>query len=391
MVHESSNRNRRASVYLYPKGGYERRPESPSVGIALSGGGSHGAFSAGILHTAYAKFLHEKRELPKVSIIAGTSTGSLVGGLLTELYGRFRTQDEPELALDDLKRVYTETTQEEVGLLPSTTLGKLYNLICKHGIMDIAPLATTVARYYKHQYFQAAHDGVDPVVYVANVIDMVKGLLVPYFSNDPTVSAFDMKAAIFASCAQPVVMTPAYLHERWSVDGGVREVIPFREPMRHKATHMLAIALNEPHIDAEKEWTKKSESNVLGCIGRGISVMNDQVARSDERLARMSAYINRAKDELRARGVSEADLDAAFDGGPLPIDEKDPYVDDAYNASELREILFFPFEQRHLPDSDVFDEKDLTALFDMGKDLALAHMDQIEKTLFAAGVFLAPR
>jgi hypothetical protein len=44
-----------------------------------------------------------------------------------------------------------------------------------------------------------------------------------------------------------------------------------------------------------------------------------------------------------------------------------------------------------LPDSDVFDKKDLTALFEMGKELALAHMDQIEKTLFAAGVFLAPR
>ena len=130
-------------------------------------------------------------------------------------------------------------------------------------------------------------------------------------------------------------------------------------------------------------------------IGRGISVMNDEVARDDERLARMSAYINRAKDVLAARGVSKAVIDAAFPSPILPPDPDlpnyDPYEDAVYNESKLRDILLFRFRQMQLPDSDHFDEKDLTYMFELGKALAEEHMDQIREVLFAAGTIARER
>ncbi len=222
-------------------------PVEKKVGIALSGGGSHGAFTAGIIHTAFSTFLKDGK-LPRVSVIAGTSTGSLVAALLAQFYGRFRGGKEPERALADLEHVYTKTSQNEVGILPSGTICKVWNLLTKGGLMDIAPLKLLVDKYYDQAFFDAALEEPDPVLYVADVIDMPTGFGKQFYSNAGHGRA-TMCEAIFASCAQPVVMTPATVSGHWSTDGGVREVIPFREPMRNGCTHILAVALNEPHID----------------------------------------------------------------------------------------------------------------------------------------------
>ena len=205
-----------------------------------------------------------------------------------------------------------------------------------------------------------------------------------------------MCEAIFASCAQPVVMTPATVSGHWSTDGGVREVIPFREPMNNGCTHILAVALNEPHIDPGDAACMKDPKDVFGRIDRGLSVMNDEVARDDERLARMTAFLNRGKDVLLYNDVTQELLDRAFPAtGPLPEGEnagspgnKDPYDNRAYNHSVLRELLFFRLEQRDdMPDSNVFDEKNLTTMFRWGQELADKNAGAIRKFLFEAGEF----
>ncbi|NUP10430.1 MAG: hypothetical protein HOW73_30640 [Polyangiaceae bacterium] len=374
----------------YPAGGCN--VPDPKAGIALSGGGSLGAFTAGIVHAAYSRFLDAGR-LPRVSVVSGTSTGSLVAGMLVNLYGRFRLGEDPRRALDDLRKVYTETTQDQVGKRPKTIFGTAFNLVTKRGVMDIEPLRELVEKHYSHRHFAAALDGPDAVVYSADVINMKTGLPVRYKSDDGHSKA-TMIDAIFASCAQPVVMTPAYIGDDWVVDGGIREVIPFRASLYAGCTHVLAVALNEPRIDPDPKMTPRNQ-DVLARIARGLSVMNDEVARDDERMARLVAYINRAKDELLRRGVARADVDAAFGDGPLPHSDKplkgrehDAYDDQAYNAARLRELVLFRFEQRHdLPSAEVFDPVEMSKLFDQGVKLAQVHMEWIERSLFAAGDF----
>jgi len=384
----------RAVMSRYPESDHEcPLPVDKKVGLALSGGGSHGAFTAGIIHTAFEAYL-EKGKLPRVSIIAGTSTGSLVAALLTQLYGRFRANKDPEKALADLEKVYTKTTQDQVGNLPSGMLCKVYNLLTKGGLMDIAPLKTLVDRYYEQELFDLALGKNDPVVYVAEVIDMPSGFGKQFYSNADHGRTI-MCEAIFASCAQPVVMTPATVSGHWSVDGGVREVIPFREPMSNGCTHVLAVALNEPHIDPGDSQAMKDLKDVFGRIDRGLSVMNDEVARDDERMARMIAYLNRGKDILLHEGVTLELLAKAFPKCPLPDDEdptqpgnQDPYGNHAYNHAQLREILFFRLQQRDdMPDSNVFDEKNLTTMFNWGREVAKTNAAEIERFLFEAGEF----
>ncbi len=384
----------------------QRFPEQPhdlpaevqaKVGIALSGGGSHGAFTAGIIHKAFSTYLAEGK-LPKVALIAGTSTGSLVAALLTQTYGALRkSKSAAEGELAKLKHVYTETRQEEVGILPSGTVCKIWNLITKGGLMDIEPLKALVQKYYTQELFDLAREKDDKVVYVANVVDMPSGF-VEHFFSDKGWSEDIMRQAIFASCAQPVVMTPAMITKkskpRWSTDGGVREVIPFREPMDRGCTHVLAVALNEPHIDPASDEVNDDPKDVFGRIDRGLSVMNDEVARDDERMARMAAFLNRGKDLLLREGVDRALVERAFPKeGPLPYvgaQKRDPYDNKAYNEAVLREILFFRMQQSDdIPDSNVFEPGPLTKMFEWGVELAEKEAVKIREFLFAAGEFQA--
>lgn len=367
---------------------------SPMCGIALSGGGSHGAFAAGVIHTVFSELLAQGR-LPHVKIVSGTSTGALVAGLLVQMVGRFKLGKKPEEPLEDLRRLYTETTQSEVGEKPDGILCVGWNLYRKHGVMDITPLRALIERYYDAEAIAAAAAGPQPVLYSCNFIDMTTGQQRHFSSADKVAAPCDkarMAPAIFASCAQPVVMTPAYVDGRWATDGGVREVIPFRELMRRSCTHALAVALNEPELDHEtKGFLASDKPDPLKLIDRGLTVMNDEVARDDERLARFSAHLNRAKDRLRQRGVAEEIIQAAFSGEILEDDVespqgcRDPMEDGLYNCSELREILLFRFEQRDLAPTDVFVKEKLQEMFDMGVEKAKAALPRVVEALFVGG------
>ncbi len=370
------------------------------VGLALSGGGSHGAFTAGIFHTVYSKYLEEDR-LPKLRVVTGTSTGSLVGALITELYGRFKTKQAPKKALDKLFRLYTMVFQNDVAKIPNGTLGTLWNLVTKGGVADISPLRKLIADNIEPALMKAALDGPHPTEYVATIVDMVAGHPRGFRTSDAGDMAI-MGEVIFASCAQPVVMTPAYVpfsgEDRWATDGGVREVIPFREAMRPGTTHLCAVALNEASIDPDPTMTKQGTTDPFKRIDRGLSVMNDEVARDDERMARAIAYINRGRDRLRLAGVSEADIDQALplgellptDGDPTDPDDHDPNDDLIYDEAKLREILFFRFKTQNLPSSMVFMPWTMAPLFSQGKQLALDHMDDIRAFLEADGMLPAP-
>lgn len=371
--------------------------DRPLCGIALSGGGSHGAFSAGMVHRVFSALL-ERKNLPRLGIISGTSTGALVGGLLVQMYGRFKTGHNPEEALAELEYLYTRTTQSEVGEKPEKPWWVGLNLLFKHGVMDIQPLRRLIEHYYEEEHVAAAVAGPDPIVYGCNFVDMVTGQQRHFASDDadveggPAYAAARMTAAMFASCAQPVVMTPAYVDGHWATDGGVREVIPLREVMRRQCTHAFAIALNEPELDhEEKGFGEADKVDPLKMIERGIVVMNDEVARDDERLARFSAHVNRAKDRLRAAGIDPKVIEDAF-SSELLVDDvdqspgcQDPMEDTIYNCSRLREILLFRFEREDLVSSDRFDPVKLREMFDMGAKKAEDNMARIVETLFVGG------
>lgn len=370
--------------------------DRPMCGIALSGGGSHGAFSAGLIHRVFSALL-ERRTLPRLGIVSGTSTGALVGGLLVQMYGRFKAGNQPEQALAELEYLYTRTTQGEVGEKPEKPWWVGLNLLRKHGVMDISPLRRLIGRYYEPEHVAAAAAGPDPIPYSCNFIDMVSGQQRHFASDDRDVpggasAAPRMTDAMFASCAQPVVMTPAYVDGHWATDGGVREVIPLREVMGRHCTHALAVALNEPELDHERAgFNQADKPDPLKMIERGIVVMNDEVARDDERLARFSAHLNRAKDRLRLAGVAPEVIEAAF-SSELLIDDvdqapgcQDPMEDSLYNCSRLRELLLFRFERERLESSDKFDPVELRRMFDMGVAKAEQHLPRIVETLFVGG------
>jgi predicted acylesterase/phospholipase RssA len=370
------------------------------VGLALSGGGSHGAFTAGIFHTVYSKYVEENR-LPKLRVVSGTSTGSLVGALIAELYGRYKTKQSPKKALDKLFHLYTMVFQNQVADVPDGPVGTVWNLFTKGGVADITPLKKLIADNIEPTLMKAALDGDHPTEYVATIVDMVAGHPRGFRSSEAADMAI-MSEVIFASCAQPVVMTPAYVpfdgQDRWATDGGVREVIPFREAMRPGTTHLCAVALNEASIDPDHTMTETGTTDPFKRIDRGLSVMNDEVARDDERMARAIAYINRARDRLKLAGVPAATIDQALplgellptEGDPTDPNDHDPNDDLIYDEAKLREILFFRFKTQDLPSSMVFMPWTMAPLFSQGKQLALDHMDDIRAFLEADGMLPTP-
>lgn len=232
----------------------------PRVGVVLSGGGAKGFAHIGALKVI------EESGLP-IDYIAGTSMGSIVGGLYAMGYDTktmtrlVREQDWDAVMSDDIPRKYISVDEK---------------------IMDRHYLATFPFRNNKIQMSSAIYDGEMVNLLLArltspayNIIDYSK-LSVPFLcvaTDIENAEAYEMtrgnlQRSIRASMSIPFYFAPVEVDNRLLVDGGLRNNFPVHN-LREKGIDIII------GIDVQRDFHEKEDLNSLANILDQVIAMTD--------------------------------------------------------------------------------------------------------------------
>ncbi|MEN8249972.1 MAG: patatin-like phospholipase family protein [Bacteroidota bacterium] len=172
------------------------------IGFALSGGGARG-----IAHLGVIKALQEAGINP--DMIAGTSAGSIVGGLIAAGYS-------PDECLD----IATKTKVLSI-FKPSFT---------RTGLLSIEKLADILKPYLPSTFEELAI----PLIVTTTEINEGK---VAYFDKG------ELIPTILASSCIPVLFKPVVINGKNYVDGGVLNNLP-AEPLHEKVRMLYGVSCN---------------------------------------------------------------------------------------------------------------------------------------------------
>jgi predicted acylesterase/phospholipase RssA len=273
--------------------------------LALSGGGSKGAFTAGAV-----KYLLTEEKM-SFDLAVGTSTGSLVGG--------------PALLGDGdyLRDVYTSVADPQIfnNSFAGAVLGRA-NLL--DGPLDarLTPLHKLLKEYYlEGGKLRAILDSGKTLV-VACVNVRTGGV---HFVSSRDVAAERIQPitfvrAIVASCSEPVFTRPIQVYESEETspyrkdlfyDGGVKEFAPIEHAVKLGADDVWAVATSPIRIE-ETPWGGKTDPgdvSLVDALAWTVDAFWAEVYRTNRFRAHVYVRWERARRELmarlRAEGLSE--------------------------------------------------------------------------------------
>jgi NTE family protein len=236
--------------------------------LAVSGGGSKGAFAVGVVQA-----LRERFDVT-FDVVSGTSTGALLApfvvtgrlGRAEELYTSFSTED-------------CFVRQDAVTALQAGFL------------LDTAPLRALIDRFVDDELFASVRRATDAGrrMFVTAVNLDTRALTYfhvgapPRVPNDPSRVTREVSTrealvdAMLASASQPVIMRlPTIGGERYC-DGGVRETAPIRVVVDSGATDVVAIVLSPAPTGAPDP----AGTSLLATADRTLDLLLSEVVRDD--------------------------------------------------------------------------------------------------------------
>lgn len=225
--------------------------------LVISGGGSRGAFAVGAIEILWSKGW-------KFDIISGTSTGSLIASLATidaistmvDIYTSVDTKDIIRLNWRRLFRNAIYDTKPLEKLIRKTMKGARYNAL----------MASTITTLLCRVGFQTGK-----IVYGSQ--RPVEG----HSEIEPWGDFEGYVKALLASTNEPTLMPPVRIGDEPCLDGGVREVVPFRIVKALGATKVVVIVNGPPDASPMENPFK-----CLTAIGtRAIDLMTTEIGNDD--------------------------------------------------------------------------------------------------------------
>ena len=220
--------------------------ERPRIGLALSGGGARGAAHIGVL-----KFLEAER-IP-IDFIAGTSMGSIVGGL----YASGMTADEIEQTLlrMDWEHIFNDQPPREARSFRRKRDDDLYLVNARPGIRD-GRLTFPLGAIQGQKLDLALRELTLPV----GAISHFDQLSIPFravatdLANGEAVAIDhgDLAQAMRASMAVPAVFAPTPIDGRLLVDGGIANNLPIDVVRAMGADIVIAVDISTPFLPLEQ-------------------------------------------------------------------------------------------------------------------------------------------
>ena len=236
------------------------KPHRPRIGLALGGGGARGAAHIGVL-----KVLEELR-IP-IDYIAGTSMGSVVGGLYVVGYTPESLQqvvgkvDWVNLFVDNAPRrdVVYRVKENDYLVPPGVTLGIKNGISLPAGLIAgrklgflLNTLTLPAASVHDFDQFSIPYRAVATDARTGEVVVLSKGSL---------------PQAIRSSMAIPVVFTPVEYEGRSLIDGGTAQNLPVQTARAMGADVVIAV-----DVASSSEVPKEGPRSVADMLGRMIDL-----------------------------------------------------------------------------------------------------------------------
>lgn len=249
--------------FLYPPITFSSTPDGarPKLGIALSGGGARGLAHIGVLKAL------EELQVP-IDYIAGTSMGSIVGGLYA--LGLSPEELEKEVLAIDWEKIFDEqaerdwlsfrTKREQRLYFLNLELGldKEYKLTSPTGAIADEELLLTLKRLTRG--VEMKHFSELPIPFRAVATDLNKAESVALDSGD-------LALAMRASMAVPLVFSPVELNGRILVDGGALNNLPVDTVREMGADVVIAVDIATPLKEVQ------TSSSIFSISQQSLSVV----------------------------------------------------------------------------------------------------------------------
>jgi len=205
------------------------------IGIALSAGGAKGIAHLGVLRVL------EKSNIP-ISVIAGSSMGSVVGGLYA------LNPDSSKLA-----KIVESLNKDVIKNLTKIR-------VSKESIFETQTMKNLLEEIYSGQSFEDAKIPFYSIAY--NIDDL----------NEKTFSIGKLATAIQASSSIPGVFSPVFLEGKHYVDGGISNPLPL-SVIKDKCDFLIAVK-----IPYNFENDLKLKPKIIDILARSISTMENELS-----------------------------------------------------------------------------------------------------------------
>ncbi|MDP5064112.1 MAG: patatin-like phospholipase family protein [Haliea sp.] len=215
--------------------------ERPKIGLALSGGGARGAAHVGVL-----KVLEEMR-IP-IDFIAGTSMGSIIGGL----YASGMTPEEIQKGLNsmDWEHIFSDTPPRKNRSLRRKRDDELYLVNASIGLSDEGELKFPTGAIQGQKFGLALRQLTMSVTTITDFDQLhipFRAVAADIGSGQKVVlSGGDLATAMRASMAVPGIFAATEIDGRLLVDGGITDNLPIDVVRDMGADIVIAVDIGSP-------------------------------------------------------------------------------------------------------------------------------------------------
>lgn len=205
-------------------------PPNPRIGLSLSGGGAKGFAHIGVL-----KILDSLGV--KIDYIAGTSMGSIVGGLYASGYTG-KEIEQIVLDTDFYSIIANEKTRQEISFLNKSIDKYIVTVPVQDGKLNILPKAISTGQkniYLLKELFRNVSTITDfsklPIPFMCIATNLETGSLNVFEKGD-------LSQAIMASSAFPGLMDPVKIGDSLYIDGAMTINYPSK-PLKDKGIDVV--------------------------------------------------------------------------------------------------------------------------------------------------------
>jgi NTE family protein len=217
----------------------------PKIGLALGGGGPKG-----LAHIGVIKIL-EKNNIP-IDYIAGTSAGSLIGGMYAYSKDIFSIENH----------VMNKNWLQMLSYFADPSF--------KGGFIEGNRMEQFLEEYLKSATFDMVK-----IPFQATAVDIQTGRLV-------NLQKGSLSKAIRASSAVPILFKPVEIDNRLYLDGGILSSVPIQTVKNMGADIIIAVQLNRyysPDEDLRKISIPEIGDLAFNIVGRKIA--DEEVKKAD--------------------------------------------------------------------------------------------------------------